>query len=60
MSNNIEDKKAEEKQGRVNVSSLPREAAELNDKEARDVKGGGGLTGGVVGSRKAIGEEIPS
>jgi hypothetical protein len=48
---------------RVQVSNLPQQEKELKDKEAENVKGGGGLAGGVLaggGSGAShIGEEIP-
>lgn len=43
--------------GRVQVGNLPQQEKELKKQEAEDVKGGGGLSGGVIASH--IGEEIP-
>jgi len=50
-------KKRAAKQNRVQVDNLPQQEKELKDREAENVKGGGGLPGGVVANR--IGEEIP-
>jgi hypothetical protein len=49
--------KPETKTCRVQVNNLPRQKKELKDQEAENVKGGGGLPGGVVANH--IGEEIP-
>ena len=49
--------KPESKTGRVQVGSLPQQDKELKDQEAENVKGGGGVSGGVLVSH--IGEEIP-
>ena len=49
---------SDEKQGRVQVSDLPQKEETLKDGEAKNVKGGGGLSGGVV-ARTHVGEEIP-
>ena len=46
------------KTNRVQVGNLPRQDKELKDKEAENVKGGGGLSGGVIRTSH-IGEEIP-
>ncbi|HSB29040.1 MAG TPA: hypothetical protein VLE19_14335 [Pyrinomonadaceae bacterium] len=59
--NNSTEQKPETKT-RVQVSNLPQQEKELKDKEAENVKGGGGLAGGVLaggGSVAHIGEEIP-
>jgi len=48
----------EAKTNRVQVGSLPRQDKELKDKEAENVKGGGGAPGGVL-QPSHIGEEIP-
>jgi hypothetical protein len=58
MSHQKEDR-SDEKQGGVQINDLPQKEEELQPDEAKNVKGGGGLTGGVVGSRSK-GEEIPS
>ena len=50
-------KKRAAKQNRVQVDNLRQQEKELNDREAENVKGGGGLPGGVVANH--IGEEIP-
>jgi len=50
---------SDEKQGRVQVSDLPQKEETLKEGEAKNVKGGGGLPGGVVASRAGVGEEIP-
>jgi hypothetical protein len=55
MSNSTE-QKPEAKTSRVQVGNLPQQEKELKDQEAENVKGGGGLSGGVVAH---IGEEIP-
>ena len=55
MSNSTE-QKPEAKTSRVQVGNLPQHEKELKDQEAENVKGGGGLSGGVVSH---IGEEIP-
>lgn len=49
--------KPEAKTNRVQVGNLPQQEKELKDRDAENVKGGGGLSGGVVASH--IGEEIP-
>jgi hypothetical protein len=49
----------DENQRRVQVGKLEQQEKELKDRQAENVKGGGGAAGGVVGSRN-IGEEIPS
>ena len=50
--------KPEAKTNRVQVGNLPQQEKELTDQEAENVKGGGGLSGGVV-CASHIGEEIP-
>jgi len=50
-------KKRAAKQNRVQVDNLRQQEKELKDREAENVKGGGGLPGGVVANH--IGEEIP-
>ena len=62
ISGKTQEKRSEEKKGRVNVNELPGEEKTLKGKEARNVKGGGGAPGGVVGSKtgRTTGEEIPS
>ena len=45
------------KQNRVQVGNLRQQENELKDQEAKNVKGGGGLPGGVVANH--IGEETP-
>lgn len=50
--------KAEDKNLRVQVGNLPQQDKELREREAENIRGGGGLSGGVLGS-KHIGEEIP-
>jgi hypothetical protein len=57
MSNSTE-QKPEAKTSRVQVGNLPQKEKELKDQEAENVKGGGGLSGGVV-FPSHIGEEIP-
>ena len=47
MSNTTE-LKPEAKTNRVQVDNLPQQEKELNDQEAENIKGGGGLPGGVV------------
>jgi hypothetical protein len=56
MSNSTQ-QNTEAKAGRVQVGNLPQQEKELKDKEAENVKGGGGVTGGVI--KKFAGEEIP-
>ena len=56
MSNSTQ-RKTETKTSRVHVGSLPQQEKELKDKEAENINGGGGLSGGVIASH--IGEEIP-
>jgi hypothetical protein len=46
-----------EDKARVQVGTLPQQEKELKDREAENIKGGGGLSGGVL--RTHIGEEIP-
>ncbi len=56
MSNSTQqDTKA--KTNRVQVGNLPQQEKELKDREAENVKGGGGVSGGVV--LRGQGEEIP-
>jgi hypothetical protein len=45
-------KPKEQKEGkkRVQVRNLPQQEKELKDREAENIKGGGGLSGGVVAS----------
>lgn len=47
----------ESRTSRVRVGNLPPQEKELKDREAENVKGGGGPSGGVL--RPQIGEEIP-
>lgn len=54
MSNSTEQK---QEAGRIQVGDLPRQEKELEKQEADSVKGGGGLSGGVIANH--IGEEIP-
>ena len=51
----------EEKKGRVSVGNLSQPEKDLEDREAENIKGGGGVAGGVVmrGGAQAISEEIP-
>ena len=49
--------KPEEKTSRVQGGNLPQQERELKEQEAENVKGGGGVPGGVVANH--IGEEIP-
>jgi hypothetical protein len=62
MSGKSKEERSEERKGRVNVGELPGKEEALENAEARDVKGGGGAAGGVIGSKtgRNIGEEIPS
>jgi hypothetical protein len=53
------EKMSDENQGRVQVNNLPQQEEGLKSDEARNVKGGGGASGGVLGDRTHIGEEIP-
>ena len=56
MSNSTQQNTAE-KTNRVQVGNLPQQEKELKDQEAENIKGGGGINGGVLASH--IGEEIP-
>jgi hypothetical protein len=56
MSNSTQ-QNTEAKMSRVRVDDLPQQEKELKDQEAEKVKGGGGVSGGVL--RSHIGEEIP-
>jgi hypothetical protein len=47
----------EGKTSRIKVGKLPQQEKELKDLEAENVKGGGGVSGGVV--LRSQGEEIP-
>ena len=49
--------KPEAKTSSVQVGNLPQQERELTDQEAKNVKGGGGPSGGVLATH--IGEEIP-
>ena len=51
------DVKSESKTNRVQVGNLKQQDKELKNQEAADVKGGGGVSGGVLATH--IGEEIP-
>ena len=42
---------------RVQVGNLPQKERELKDQDAENIKGGGGLSGGVI--QPPGGEEIP-
>lgn len=57
MSNSTQ-QNSEAKTSRVQVGELPPQEKELESQEADQVKGGGGLAGGVFPSR--IGEEVPA
>ena len=46
------------KAGRIQVGKLSQQEKELKKQEAENVKGGGGLAGGVV-VPSHVGEEIP-
>lgn len=48
----------DENKSRVQVDNLEQQERELKNHEAESVKGGGGVSGGVL--RTNIGEEIPS
>ena len=54
-----EEQKPEDNKGRVRVGNLPQQEEELKEREAGNIKGGGGVPGGVVGQLSHIGEEIP-
>ncbi len=58
MSSKPGQQKSEDK-GRVEVEDLPRKEGELKNKEAREIKGGGGAASSGVSWRRPIGEEIP-
>jgi hypothetical protein len=50
----------EEKKGRISVGDLSQPERELTEREAENIKGGGGLSGDVVARGEVhIGEEIP-
>lgn len=53
---NTRDQEAEESTQRVRLESLPSAEKELSEKEAENVKGGGGLSGGVVLRKPTDGE----
>jgi len=57
------EQKPEDNKGRVRVGNLPQQEEELKEREAENIKGGGGLSGGVVARGEYqlshIGEEIP-
>ena len=48
---------SETKTSRVEIGNLPQEEKELKNNEAENIKGGGGLSGGVI--QPPGGEEIP-
>jgi|GEM_PF-1423792 len=56
MSNTTE-LKPEANTSRVQIGNLQQREKELEEKEAESVKGGGGLSGGVI--QRPGGEEIP-
>jgi len=56
MSNSTQ-QNTQAKTSRVQVGNLPQDEKEVKTQEAEKVKGGGGLSGGVL--RSGIGEEIP-
>ena len=56
MSSKPEQQKSEDK-GRVEVEDLPRKEEELENEEAKQIRGGGGANSGV--NVRHIGEEIP-
>jgi len=54
------EQKPENTKGRVRVGNLPQQEEELKGREAGNIKGGGGVSGGVVlRGESHIGEEIP-
>jgi len=53
---NTSGSKQETKSGRVEIGNLPQQEKQLAEKEAENVKGGGGVSGGVL---RQAGEEIP-
>lgn len=55
--NNSTEQKPETMTRRIQVGNLPQQEKELQDKEASEIKGGGGLSGGVI--QPPGGEEIP-
>jgi len=54
--NNSTQQNTEAKTNRIQVDNLPQQEKELKDQEAEKVKGGGGVSGGVL---RQAGEEIP-
>jgi hypothetical protein len=59
------EQKREDKKDRARVGNLPQQEKELKEREAENIKGGGGAAGGVVNRGENpltshIGEEIPS
>jgi hypothetical protein len=54
--NNSTDEKPDAQTSRVQVGNLPQQEKELKDREAENVKGGGGASGTTA---THIGEEIP-
>jgi hypothetical protein len=46
-----EDQKSSAKKGRVKVKNLAPREKELKNRDAENVKGGGGVSGGVLGDR---------
>jgi hypothetical protein len=58
MSSKPEQKGSEEKEGRVKIGDLQRQEKELNDEEARQVTGGGGLSGGVVLRKPGVNDPL--
>ena len=62
MMSEPKNQKPEDKKGRVRVDNVPRQEKELNAGDAATIKGGGGVSGGVLkGGAQVmhIGEEIP-
>jgi len=58
----MKESKEQQSESRVKVGKLPQAEKEIEDREARKIKGQGGASGGVNGDRSQpnhIGEEIP-
>lgn len=55
------EQQAEEKEKRISVGNLPQPVNELSERETENIKGGGGVPGGVVmkdGTQQTAGKTV--